>query len=209
MPLCPQTCEARFFDYNRLMNNNFWWHRIRANFLLMFNQRAQAMEALEKALTIDDSDTQAKISLGVYYGEKGDFLLAEKKFRSALKDKPEDANTLFNLGFIQQKQQAHAEAIESFNSAIRLSASLDRAWFGRGISHAALGQRDLAINDFEQASKLQPMNPHALLELGMQYHAANNTKKVAEVIKKLREFDPKAMKQLMQATQTTPDNQKN
>jgi lipopolysaccharide transport system ATP-binding protein len=43
----------------------------------------------------------------------------------------------------------------------------------------------------------------ALLELGMQYHAANNPAKVAEAIRKLREFDPKAMKQLMQATQTT------
>lgn len=191
------------------MNNKFWWHRLRANFLLMLNRRAQAMEALETALAIDNSDTEAKISLGVFYGENENFVLAEKHFRSALGDEPGNANTLFNLGFIQQKQMAHAEAIESFNSAIRITPSLDRAWFGRGMSHAALGQQAQAISDFEQAAKLQPMNPHALLELGMQYHAANNAKKVAEVIKKLREFDPKAMKQLMQATQTTLDTQKN
>jgi hypothetical protein len=35
--------------------------------------------------------------------------------------------------------------------------------------------------------------------------ASGNPAKVAEVIKRLREFDPKAMKQLMQATQTTTE----
>lgn len=167
------------------------------------------MEALETALTIDNSDTAAKNTLGVLYGEVQNFPMAAKHFQSALRDEPENANTLFNLGFIQQKQQAHMEAIESFNAAIRINPSLDRAWFGRGMSRAALGQPDQAIIDFEQAAKLQPMNPHALLELGMQYHATNNSKKVSEVIKRLREFDPKAMKQLMQATQTTIDTQKN
>jgi tetratricopeptide (TPR) repeat protein len=191
------------------MNNNFWWHRLRANFLLFINRRAQAMDALETALAIDNSDTAAKITLGVLYGEVHDFTMAAKHFQSALRDEPENANTLFNLGFIQQKQQAHIEAIESFNAAIRIAPALDRAWFGRGMSRAALDQQDQAIIDFEQAAKLQPMNPHALLELGMQYHATNNPNKVSEVIKRLREFDPKAMKQLMQATQTTLDTHKN
>jgi len=185
------------------MINNAHWHRFRANVLLFFNRRAQGMEALEAVLAIDDADAAVKNTLGVYYGETGNFALAEKHFRSALRDEPDNANTFFNLGFIQQKQHAHIEAISSFDAAIGLNSGLDRAWFGRGMSRAALGHRDQAIRDFEQAAKLQPMNPHALLELGMQYHAANNPAKVAEVIRKLREFDPKAMKQLMQATQTT------
>jgi tetratricopeptide (TPR) repeat protein len=185
------------------MINNAHWHRFRANILLFFNRRAQGMEALEAVLAIDDADAAVKNTLGVYYGETGNFALAEKHFRSALRDEPGNANTLFNLGFIQQKQQAHTEAISAFDAAIGITPGLDRAWFGRGISRAALGHQDQAIRDFEQAAKLQPMNPHALLELGMQYHAANNPAKVAEVIRKLREFDPKAMKQLMQATQTT------
>ena len=185
------------------MISNSQWHRLRANFLLLFNRQASGMAALEAALAADDSDTAAKITLGVYYGEKGEFAVAERHFRSALRDEPENANYLFNLGFVQQKQNMHTEAIDSFDAAIRINSGLDRAWFGRGMSRVALGHREQAIADFERAAKLQPMNPHPLLELGMQYHAANNPAKVAEVIKKLREFDPKAMKQLMQATQTT------
>lgn len=181
------------------------WHRLRANILLFFNRRASGMAALEAALAADDSDTAAKITLGVYYGEQGEFARAEQHFRSALRDEPENASYFFNLGFVQQKQDLHAEAIDSFDAAIRLNAGLDRAWFGRGMSHVALGRREQAIADFEKASKLQPMNPHPLVELGLQYHAAGNPAKVTEVIKRLREFDPKAMKQLMQATQMTAE----
>ena len=79
------------------------------------------------------------------------------------------------------------------------------AWAG----YIERGETDKAVQAFKTAAELQPMNPHALLELGMQYHATNNPKKVSEVIKRLREFDPKAMKQLMQATQTSTDAQKN
>ena len=97
----------------------------------------------------------------------------------------------------------HREAIETFSNALQISPSLDRAWFGRGLSQAALKQHENAISDFERAAKLQPMNPHALFELGLQYHALNNQEKVIAVIKRLREFDPKAMRELMQATNIT------
>lgn len=196
------------FDYNRLMNKKVLWHHLRARFFMLVDQRAKAMNALETLLAIDPSVTAAKKTLGVLYGETGKFLLATEQFQSAIQDEPDNAGTLFNLGFVQQKQDEHHEAIRSFGDALRLNPSLDRAWFGRGISHAALGQNELAIDDFERAAKLQPMNPHALLELGMQYHATNNQKKVIETIRRLREFDPKATQELMQATHTVLDTQK-
>lgn len=93
-------------------------------------------------------------------------------------------------------------------NALQISPSLDRAWFGRGLSHAVLKQHENAISDFERAAKLQPMNPHALFELGLQYHALNNQDKVIAVIKRLREFDPKAMRELMQATNITIEMKK-
>ncbi len=118
---------------------------------------------------------------------------------------PENANTLFNLGFIYQKQSKHADAIATFDAATQINPTLDRAWFGRGMSRAALELHEQAISDFERAAKLQPLNPHALYELGMQHYALNNPEKVVEVIERLRRFDPKATRQLMQATHTILD----
>jgi tetratricopeptide (TPR) repeat protein len=66
-----------------------------------------------------------------------------------------------------------------------------------------LQQREAAIASFERAAKLQPMNPHALYELGLQHHALGQPEKLAEVIYRLQQFDPKATKLLMQATQPT------
>ena len=70
------------------------------------------------------------------------------------------------------------------------------------MSRAALGQHEQAVSDFEHAAKLQPMNPHALYELGMQYYKLNNPEKLAQVVERLRQFDPKATRQLIQATST-------
>lgn len=193
------------FDYNRAMNKKILWHRLRARFFMFIDQRAKAGNELETLLMLDHSDTAAKKTLGVLYGEAGKLALAAEQFQSAINDEPYNAGTLFNLGFIQQKQDAHTEAIQSFSEALRLTPSLDRAWFGRGMSRAALGQHELAIEDFEHAAKLQPMNPHALLELGMQYHLTNNKKQVIATIRRLREFDPKATRELMQATHTVLD----
>ena len=96
----------------------------------------------------------------------------------------------------------HEEAIALFESAVNASPALDRAWFGLGMSQVALDHREAAVKSFERAAKLQPMNPHALYELGMQHHALGQPDKLAEVIDKLKQFDPKATAQLIQATQS-------
>jgi tetratricopeptide (TPR) repeat protein len=83
---------------------------------------------------------------------------------------------------------------------VRLNAKLDRAWFGLGISHAALEQHPEAVINFEKAAQLQPMNPHALYELGIQHFKLNNTDQLAKVLERLRQFDPKATRQLQLAT---------
>lgn len=185
------------------MNKTYWRHRLRAQFFLFINRRSQAIDDLERMLAIDPAHTATKNTLGVLYGEISNFQFAEKHFKSALQDTPDDADTLFNLGFVQQKQQLHREAITTLSAAIRINPKLDRAWFGRGMSCSSLGLHEQAISDFEEAAKLQPLNPHALFELGMQYHATKNSEKVLEIIKRMREFDPKATQQLIQATQST------
>jgi tetratricopeptide (TPR) repeat protein len=174
---------------------------------MFFNQRARAMKALESALAIDQSDTAAKNALGLFYGETGRFPLAAEQFQSALRDEPRNANTLFNLGFVQQKQDAHLEAIKAFDAALQINPAIDRAWFGRGISRAALGRHEQAVGDFEHAAKLQPMNPHALFELGMQHYALGNQDRVIETINRLLEFDPKAARELMRASHAIVDGE--
>lgn len=158
------------------------------------------MAALRAVIAAEPSNTLALSSLAVLHGERGEHAQAERYIRSAMTFAPNDANTQFNLGYILQKQQRHEAAIATFDAAVNVNATLDRAWFGKGLSLAALKRHAEAIPAFERAAKLQPMNPHALYELGLQHHALGQRDQVDATIARLREFDPKATAQLLQAT---------
>ncbi|MBM3344309.1 MAG: tetratricopeptide repeat protein [Betaproteobacteria bacterium] len=183
------------------MSTNPWWHHQRARLALFFNRRDSAMAALRDVLAVAPDDTLALCSLGFLHGDKGEYVMAERYFREAVQRKPDDANTLFNLGFILQKQNHHEQAIATFDAALAINKTIDRAWFGKGMSLAALKRHHEAIPSFERAAKLQPMNPHALYELGLQHHVLGQREKVDETVARLKEFDPKATEQLLRATQ--------
>lgn len=190
------------------MSLQTWWHFRRVWFFLSLNRREHAMNALRDVLAIEPSNMHALSSLGFLHGDAGDHAQAERYFREALAAAPGDANTLFNLGYILQKQSRHEEAIAAFESAVSINATLDRAWFGKGMSLVALKRHADAIPAFERAAKLQPMNPHALYELGMQHHVLGQRDALDKVIEKLRGFDPKATAQLIAATRT-PETTRN
>lgn len=164
------------------------------------------MAALRDVVAIDPRHTVALGSLGFLHGDRGDFAQAENYYREVVKHTPNDANTSFNLGYILQKQHRHDEAIAIFDMALGINISLDRAWFGKGISLAALKRHHEAVPAFERAAKLQPMNPHALYELGLQHHALSQREALDKVIEKLREFDPTATQQLIAATRSSTDS---
>ena len=73
---------------------------------------------------------------------------------------------------------------------------LDRAWYGIGLSLRALGQPEQALDAFEQAAVLQPMNGHAFYEVGMTHHALGRSDKVEEVLGHLGSFDPRLANKL-------------
>ena len=75
--------------------------------------------------------------------------------------------------------------------AVRLRPAIDRAWFGMGLSLAALGRHAEAAEALEEAARLQPLNPHAFYALGMAYHTLGRDDKVRKIIERLRTFDPK------------------
>jgi tetratricopeptide (TPR) repeat protein len=79
---------------------------------------------------------------------------------------------------------------------VRLKPSIDRAWFGMGLSLAALGRHAEAAEALEEAARLQPMNPHAFYALGMAYRALGRRDRVQKMLDRLRQFDPTMAAQL-------------
>jgi tetratricopeptide (TPR) repeat protein len=118
-------------------------------------------------------------------------------FAEATKLDPGNAETWFNLGFALEHNGQRQEAVAAFRECVRLKPGLDRAWYGLGLNQAARGEHHEAAKAFEETVKLQPMHGDAWYQLGMAQHHAHNPDRVAEVIAKLKAFEPKLANQLI------------
>jgi tetratricopeptide (TPR) repeat protein len=69
------------------------------------------------------------------------------------KDSPE---SWLNLGLIEQESSHHAEAVDCFDTAIRLNPGDADAWFNRGVALQDAMRRQEALASFERALEIRP-----------------------------------------------------
>lgn len=110
------------------------------------------------------------------------------------------ASDWFNLGFLLEQAQRHAEACEAFRQALTLNPELDRAWFGMGLCLHRLGRHDEAIQALTRNTELQPMSPHGWVELARIHEQRQEPDEVLKIIRHLNGFEPKVAAELMRET---------
>src|SRR3989338_3079153 len=121
------------------MNYEHWRHYARGWVFHFIGKNDLAYEAYATAFSIDSQDVQSALHLAAIAAQRQDYPLAEQWFLKALHITPEDADSHYNLGFVREQMKAPHLAIESFKEAVRLKPALDRALYGMGLAHAALG----------------------------------------------------------------------
>jgi len=89
--------------------------------------------------------------------------------RIQLQREPDRADWWFLQGYALGRQGKHAEAIESFEFAIRLSPEEECTWLALGQSLSELGQDVRAIQTYRQALRYRPESAQAYLALGDIY----------------------------------------
>ena len=96
--------------------------------------------------------------------QQGQFTLAENRLRLALRDRPDDATLLYNLGYIQYEAGQFAKAKQSFEAALAagpdhlhptIRYNLGNAWFRLAERGRADGYQQ-AIAAYEQVVKQKP-----------------------------------------------------
>lgn len=180
------------------MNYDKWRYYLRAQLYQFLGKETQALEAYRRAYAAAPDFIRALERSAFLHAKRGDFARAAENFRIILARQPKNALIHFNLGFACDKLGALEEAIAAFETAVRLNAQLDRAWYGLGICQARLGRHDKAAEALHEAATLQPMNPHAWYALGMAHHHLNQPERVTEIIKHLHRFDPVMTRHLIQ-----------
>ena len=84
----------------------------------------------------------------------------ESQFGEIISDlnflKPDDAQTYFNLGRAQYRQEQYELAISNFDLALRIKPDFAEAYDGRGSAKVILRQYESAITDFDAALRINP-----------------------------------------------------
>ena len=84
---------------------------------IFFKQHARALETLEALLREQPDHVRARRIAGFLYAEKGRVADSIGALERADAITPDDAGTLFNLGFVLQKAGRHEEAIARDSAA--------------------------------------------------------------------------------------------
>src|SRR5262249_16573415 len=88
----------------------------------------------------------------------GRFEEAERYVRLALEQSATSDATLYNYGIILKALKRPAEALERFNQALAINASVAETWNNRGTVLNELERYQEAISDFDKATSLSPKN---------------------------------------------------
>jgi tetratricopeptide (TPR) repeat protein/uncharacterized RDD family membrane protein YckC len=108
-----------------------------------------------KAIFLDRQYARAYVNRGAAYTELGNFQAALKDLNAAISIEPEYAIAYRDRGLLlTQRFQKYPEALKDLEFAALINPSDPKIFFGRGITHAKLGNQAAAMNDFQITAEL-------------------------------------------------------
>lgn len=177
-----------------------WFQRQLATWAMLFKREDIALERWHRVRALRPADPTVPATIAHLMAQRGDRPGAIEWLERSLELDANRAATWFNLGFLQQELGEHEQALVSFDRAIALDDKLDRGWYGKAISLIKLGRVAEAIPLLKRNTELQPMSPYGWYQLAHAYHRLGDPDRVAGVIRKLSQFEPKVAEQLQRET---------
>jgi tetratricopeptide (TPR) repeat protein len=126
-----------------------------------------AVEAFQKAVTLEPDYAEAHNNLGLALSKLGRAQEAVEAFQRALKLDPRMGEAYNNLGFLFHTAAQFERAVEMFGRAVETSADSSVAYTNLGNSFYRLKQPEKAVAAWRRALELDPMNENARRGLRM------------------------------------------
>ncbi|MFB3056564.1 MAG: tetratricopeptide repeat protein, partial [Ignavibacteriaceae bacterium] len=92
----------------------------------------QAIECIEKALSLNPGDLDILIDKSAIEENLGNFSQAEEILNSVLRNEPNNEDALFSLGLLNQRRENFAKAIHYFEKVIKQDPTYNEALYELG-----------------------------------------------------------------------------
>lgn len=143
-----------------------------------------AVKPLTEAIKLNPDLAEAYFLRARSFDMIGQPMRALKDVGKYIDLKPHDPKGYILKGDINNFNQDHKEAVDSYSFALRLDSRSVDARIGRGLAYAAMEKYDLAIKDYEDALKDNRLHHEALTNLGIALALSG---KPEQALKKLTE----------------------
>ncbi|HEY4665411.1 MAG TPA: tetratricopeptide repeat protein [Comamonas sp.] len=118
-----------------------------------------------------------------------DYKAANESFVQALALRPGDAETLYNLGWLQCQQKQFAVADRNLDAALAAprssGQSVSRIWLAKGVCLRQAGQADAALQALEKAHEIEPGNPAIAYNFAEVLHAQGNAERARFYVRRV------------------------
>ncbi len=159
-------------------------HYVLALCALFQNRHAEALPAVEKAVSLAGADSQYRFVQGICLAALGRVDEAVESYRKALLLRPAFFEAAANLGSVLEGAHRHAEAEEAYGRALRLRPGVPQVLNGLGMCRLARGDIAGAAEAFGSAVAADPSLAVARNNFG---NALGRLKRFEEAIAQLRE----------------------
>lgn len=121
------------------------------------------------------------------YSDDSAFAEVKKK----LEENPNDADALYHLADIYDRQAQYTEAVEAYKKVIKLKPDMGYAYFKMGTAYSRLDKPAEAVTAFKEAIKHMPNYAVAYNNLGVAYGKLEKFNDEIAVLKKAIKLRPK------------------
>ncbi|OYX23788.1 MAG: hypothetical protein B7Z16_01760 [Algoriphagus sp. 32-45-6] len=137
-------------------------------------ENTQAIEAFERALSLDPDNSQALTGLATVLNGSDEELL--RQIEETIADSSANSQTFKQRGFFRMNNQDEAGALEDFTKAIEADSEDPENYYYRGVIFSRMKKWQEAEADFSRALNIDPQNPELILARGQaRYRAAELT----------------------------------
>jgi tetratricopeptide (TPR) repeat protein len=104
---------------------------------------------------------------------------------------PKDADALYHLADLYDRQGHYQEAVDTFKKVIELDPNRAFAYFKMGTAYSRMNQPEKAVEVLRQAAERLPKSPVVLNNLGIAYGKMNRLDEEIVAFKKALEIRPR------------------